>query len=337
MNNRDLLKAIGNIDDKYLVETNDIKERNRIKPKIKVDIMRNLKLKYILAPICVMIIAVIGVYESGIFTQKPDITISKKDGWIIKEVKKDNKTIDEIARIPKWDEMSISQQFREVQHDNNKYSSRVAKISKDNIMENIGNATLTGYDTYAETTYSKKGDLYSIKDIDKECAIAVQFEGDTDYYVYVNAYYRPNTLGEFMEALNLKENTSFGTIYYRYWDKDAGENVDVEFYNVDNKIIWEKLFSNLNLENIYSDNAIYSSERFSESIDIGVDIPLLGYKNISVSLTDKGYLLTNILDTGKGFYIGEDKVKEFLEYIKENYDGYKIVYVEEDGKNTIEE
>jgi len=128
MNNRDLLKAIGNIDDKYLVETNDIKERNRIKPKIKVDIMRNLKLKYILAPICVMIIAVIGVYESGIFTQKPDITISKKDGWIIKEVKKDNKTIDEIARIPKWDEMSISQQFREVQHDNNKYSSRVAKI-----------------------------------------------------------------------------------------------------------------------------------------------------------------------------------------------------------------
>jgi len=33
----------------------------------------------------------------------------------------------------------------------------------------------------------------------------------------------------------------------------------------------------------------------------------------------------------------EDKVKEFLEYIKENYDGYKIVYVEEDGKNTIEE
>lgn len=29
-------------------------------------------------------------------------------------------------------------------------------------------------------------------------------------------------------------------------------------------------------------------------------------------------MLTNILDTGKGFYICEDKIKEFLGYIKEN-------------------
>ena len=47
-------------------------------------------------------------------------------------------------------------------------------------------------------------------------------------------------------------------------------------------------------------------------------------------------MLTNILDTGKGFYIGEDKVKEFLEYIKENYDGYKIVYVDENGREITD-
>ena len=94
----------------------------------------------------------------------------------------------------------------------------------------------------------------------------------------------------------------------------------------------------MNLKNIYSDNDTgkYTSERFSQSISISVDIPLLGYKNISVSLTDKGYMLTNILDTGKGFYIGEDKVKEFLEYIKENYDGYKIVYVDENGREITD-
>lgn len=333
MNNRDLLKAIGDIDDRYLIE-----EKNRVKSNNMVDIMKNLKLKYILAPICVVLIAVIGFYKSGIFTSNPDVAISKKDGWIIKEVKTDKTTNTDTTIVPKWNEMSISQQFYEVEYNNNKYSSRTTKISKDKILKNTGNTTLTGYDTYTETTHSKKVDLYSIKGIAEKCAIAVKFEGDTDYYVYVNSYYRPKTLGEFIEVLNLKDNISFGTIYYNYWDKDSEENINVEFYDVDNEIIWNKLFSNLNLENIYSDNDTgkYTSERFSQSISISVDIPLLGYKNISISLTDKGYMLTNILDTGKGFYIGEDKVKEFLEYIKENYDGYKIVYVDENGREITD-
>lgn len=333
MNNKDLLKAIGDIDDRYLIE-----EKNQVKTNNMVNIMKNLKLKYVLAPICIIFIAVIGIYKSGIFISKPDIAISKKDGWIIKEVKTDKTTTSDTAIVPRWNEMSISQQFGEVEYTNNKYSSRIAKISKNNIIKNIGNTTLTGYDTYTETIYSKKGDLYSIKGIAEKCAIAVKFEGDTDYYVYVNSYYRPKTLGEFIEVLNLKDNISFGTIYYNYWDKDSEENINVEFYDVDNEIIWNKLFSNLNLENIYSDNDTgkYTSERFSQSISISVDIPLLGYKNISVSLTDKGYMLTNILDTGKGFYIGEDKVKEFLEYIKENYDGYKIVYVDENGREITD-
>ena len=340
MNNKDLLKAIGDIDEKYLIEETDIEETNRIASNNKVNIMKNLKLKYILAPICIVFIAVIGLYKSGIFTSKPDIIISKKDDWIIKEVQVDKKdTPTDTAVIPKWNEMSISQQFNEVEYNNSKYSSRITKISNNNILKNIGNATLTGYDTYTETTYNKKAELYSIKDIEEKCAIAIKFEGDTDYYVYVNSYYRPTTLGEFTKDLNLEEIISFGTIYYNYWDEDLQEDINVEFYGVDNKIIWQKLFNNKNLENIYSDNDTekYTSERFSQSIGISVDIPLLGYKNISVSLTDKGYLLTNILDTGKGFYIGEDKVQEFLDNIKDNYNGYKIVYVDETGSGITDE
>ena len=141
-----------------------------------------------------------------------------------------------------------------------------------------------------------------------------------------------------MRDLNLEEITSFGTIYYNYWDEDSQENINVEFYDVDNNVVWQMLFDNLNLENIYSDNDTgkYTSERFSQSIGISVDIKLLGYENISVSLTDKGYLITNILDTGKGFFIGEDKVQEFLNYIKENYDGYKIIYVNESDKKITD-
>ena len=248
-------------------------------------------------------------------------------------------TNEDITVVPRWYEMSISQQFYEVEYNGSKYTSNITKISDNNILSNIGNTTLTGYDTYTENAYSKKGNLFSIKDISEKCAIAIKFEGDTDYYVYVNSYYRPKTLGEFIEDLNLKENISFETIYYNYWDKDTEENINIEFYDVDNEIIWQKLFNNLNLENIYSDNdtSKYTSEKFSESIQISVDIALLGYKNISISLTDKGYLLTNILDTGKGFYIGEEKVQEFLNYIKENYDGYQIIHVDENGNKIDKE
>ena len=77
--------------------------------------------------------------------------------------------------------------------------------------------------------------------------------------------------------------------------------------------------------------AKYTSEKFAQSIGISVDIPVLGYNNISVSLTDKGYLITNIFETGKAFYIGEEKVQEFIEYVINNYEGYRIVYVDKDG------
>lgn len=340
MNNKDLLKAIGDIDDKYLIEETDIEESSRRIPNKAMNIMKKIKLKYILAPICVVSIAFIGLYKSGIFISKPDIIISKKDDWIIKEVQiNKNTSSQDTVVVPRWNEMSISQQFYEVEYNGNKYSSRITKISNNNILKNVGEATLTGYDTYTKITYNKKAELYSIKDIAEKCAIAIKFEGDTDYYVYVNSYYRPATLGEFMKDLNLEKITSFGIIYYNYWDKDFKENINVEFYGVDNKAIWQKLFNNKDLENIYSDNEIgkYTSEKITQSISIGVDIPILGYKNISVSLTDKGYLLTNILDTGKGFYIGEEKVQEFLDYMKENYVGYKIVYVDETGKEITDE
>ena len=290
------------------------------------------------------------LFRSGIFAPKLAIDIKNKDkqisnknkdNWIIKEI--DGREINESTYIvPKWDEMSISQQFSLVQYNNNSYSSRITKISSDNIVKNIGSSILDGYDTYTGTTYSKSGELYSIKDISEKCAIAVKFEDDIDYYVYVNSDYRPTTLKEFMNDLNLKENTSFGTIYYSYWDKNSSgdmEHKDVEFYNVDNEIIWKMLFDNVDLENIYSDtdSGNYMSERWTTTIDISVDIPLLGYKNISVELTDKGYLLTNILDTGKGFYIGENKVQEFFNYVKENYDGYQIVYIDENDDNALKE
>lgn len=299
--------------------------------------MKNLKLKYIFAFICILLVAILGFYKTGIFTPTSDVPISGKNHWIIKEVPIDKYSNSEIAVIPKWEEMSISQQFSDLTYHDYSYSSNVTKISSDNLLKHIGTSNLTGYDIDTKSIYHKKGEIYPIKALSDECAVAVKFEEDDNYYVYVNPYYKPKTLGAFMDDLNLKEITSFGTIYYSYWDNVSKKNINVEFYNVDNTIIWQKLFDNVNLENIYNDTAKYTIENSTQSINIDVTIPLLGCKNISISLTDKGYLLTNILGSGKGFYIGENKVQAFLDYIKENNDGYQIVYVDRNGNKIVDE
>lgn len=288
--------------------------------------MRNNKINIILILICILL--GIGVLCISLTSSNRDIKSAENNNWAIKESQSNQ---EEFYRPP-------------IEHNNNKYYSRNTKISKDNILKKIESINLTVYkknkeDNYVanfegiydgsinQETYNKTTELFSIKNISEECAIAVKFEGENNYDVYVQPNYKPTTLGNFMEDLNLKEITSFGTVSYDYYDKDTKERVYTEFYNVDNNIIWDKLFSDLSLRTLYDDSMNpfkYSSK--DVKMRIAVNIPLLGYKNIVVELSDTGYLCTNILDLGKNFYIGEEKVKEFLDYIKENYKGHKIEF-----------
>lgn len=56
MNNKDLLKAIGDIDDKYLIE-----EKNRVKSNNMVNIMENIKLKYAFISTFVLVVIITGI------------------------------------------------------------------------------------------------------------------------------------------------------------------------------------------------------------------------------------------------------------------------------------
>lgn len=301
------------------------KNYNKILSKAEGEsIMKKFKVIYALAPICVIIIAIIGFKN----IPKHNIQNEKTHQWFTKEIYLDESEVTEdIAVVPHWEELETNQQYNEVEYNNNTYSSRNAKIESKKIEKELGTTALTGYDSYSQNKRKKDGKIYSIKDLPEECAIAIQFENDEDFYVYVNSYYKPKTLGELVEDLNLKDTISFGTVYYDYFETNAEgkqEYHNIQFYNVNNNDIWEMLFNDLTLKNTYDDRDL--NKYGVAVISVSVDIELLGYKNTYISLTDKGYLETNILDTGKAFYIGEEKVQEFIDYVIDNYDGYKIVY-----------
>ena len=291
--------------------------------------------------ILVLVILIIIAVLSVIFLNNEKSQDGKESRWKTKEIYVNSLTekitdATDIAVIPRWEELTIYQQFSNVRYNESNYDCWQGKVPTEMIGENLGIATLSGYDEYSKNTYTKNGTIYTIKNISKECAIAIQLDGTNEYYSYVNSYYRPETLGEFIEDLNLKEIISFGSIWYDdvYTDEEGNTHYDnIEFPEVDDETIWKMLFSNTSVENVHNDSSWYGDTVMS----VSVDIPILGYKNISCSVTENGYLETNILDTGKTFYIGKDKVQEFVNYILDNYEGYKIVYVDAEGNRSDEE
>ena len=351
MNSMNLLRAIGKIDEKYINEAEKIELHKENRQKTK----KFFKFGYIIAPICAVFIAVVGVNYNNIVQQNINEN-AEKGKWIVKEVYIGKETTPELAIAKKWDEMTISQQFSELYYDdesknksnsiredelrdvintqNKNYLSRNTIISNSYIESLLGTSSLTGYDSYKNILHNTIGYTYKIKGISDRYAVAVKFENDNNYYVYVNSYYKPNTLEEFVDDLNLKENISFGTVYYEHWYNDEDNNKqyeNIQFEDVEKNVIWDMLFSNLDVINMHKDTDFHKT-----IMSISVDIELLGYKNISVAVTEDGYLTTNILDIGKAFYIGTEKVNEFVNYILEHYQGYKIVYITED-ENIINE
>ena len=70
---------------------------------------------------------------------------------------------------------------------------------------------------------------------------------------------------------------------------------------------------------------------------ISTNVDILGFNNISLSVTEDGYLTTNILATGKAFYIGEEKVQTFINFVQNELEGCEIIYVYEDIPDESED
>ncbi|MDE7212010.1 MAG: hypothetical protein K2O03_11300, partial [Lachnospiraceae bacterium] len=57
-----------------------------------------------------------------------------------------------------------------------------------------------------------------------------------------------------------------------------------------------------------------------------VNVPILGYQNVSIAVMENGYVKTNILDTGKLFCIGEENAQALVDYVLKECEGYEMVW-----------
>ena len=207
---------------------------------------------------------------------------------------------DEGGRIPSWEERSITEKYASVSYGEYQYNTMNTTISKEHIGNFLGMAEAEGWDyldfvldSTKKKVYTNKVELYDIQNLPLKYALAVKFSQDDNYYVYTNTMdYYPKTLGEFMDELKIKENVTFGTVYYldSYINEEGKREFHhYEFKEVDKEKILQMLFSDSILVNEHADGVWHD-----ELMGISTNLPLYGIKNLSVSVCEDGYLTTNM-------------------------------------------
>ena len=271
------------------------------------------------AGLCAAALIGVGLWRAGLFA-------GDRQRWPVREVAGQASDNGEIAVIPKWEEMSISRQFSELNYRGVRYSSQVTPLAAGMVGEYLTQVELEGYDVYTDTAHRTTGTVYAIQGISEACAVAVSFAGTEGYYVYVNPYDTPETLEQLLSDLNLREHMTFGSVWYTFYDEREEEWVNVEFVNVPDSLVWELLLSDGSLE-----NQPEPQEGVVGEMSVSVSIPVLGYENISLWVNRSGWMGTNILDTGKYFFLGTEQIDRFMDYVLAHCEGYEIRYTGGDG------
>ena len=187
---------------------------------------------------------------------------------------------------PKWEDKPIWQRFPDFERfEIGSYTVHDVTVDKGMVEEYLEDVNLHGYDIYTETGYDIVGKVYRIKGINPACAVALQYPDRTDFFPAVCSKYYPATLGQFISDLNLREHLRVGTVYHSYRDAD-GTIHDKEYAGLTVEKVWEMLLCDEALSNEYDETDW--QRQWNTKISIRIDMPLLGYQNISISLSENG-------------------------------------------------
>lgn len=251
----------------------------------------------------------------------------------------------------RWDERNIIQKYCELQFNETKYEiwseNNSLPISKEYIGDNIGTSEISGYDTYNEQTHVTQVQLYEIKKVDKDFAIAICFYNDegeeNNYYGFVNWNKKFANLNNLLECLNLKEYGTYKKASYKYIDKKEKEHL-ISFEDYDDSIIWETMFSN-NLNNAFFKENETLPKNKNTVFSIRLSIEALGIFDSNahyLAFDNEGFMYINLCpstDNKNIFYVGKDKINGLIDYYINNVKGYEIVYndnISSPGSTTTE-
>lgn len=300
--------------------------------KEKVSAMSKAKIKkWIPVAACLALFIAIGVIVG------PGL-IKREKTWPQKHVAQIASSRDEVSvRITKdtWANTGNAGRYTTLRYSGVDYITAALALKDEDKGSSLGNAVVTGQDRFSGEIHEMDVEVFEIQGVDSKCAVAVRFtepdssvNGMDHVYAYMNTDYSPGTLGELIRDLGLEKQLEIGLVSYKY---RQGEDM-VVFEDVDVSKVLELLKTNESVANV----SVPDTDRGRTVISIGADYLGIGM-NKGIFLTEEGYLWTNILETGKYFYIGKDEVDEFVNYVIDNCDGYIYIYDLTQTENAVDE
>lgn len=284
MTGEDLWNAIGCADEKFLEHSEKVSKSGSLSGRIK----------WASRAACFCLAAV------GIGILLRPATVPTRD-WNSTGI-----TTEVGAIIPPWEEKSVCERFPYFTQNGTSYGASRCVLPTDKISDELGKTVLQGKDVYSGKVHITDAVIYKIEGISTQCAAALRFPEQGDYYVYINSDYWPETLGQFLSDLSLPYNLTSGAV----WKESAGTLT--ECTGLDTSVVWELLLSEPELTTVRFEEADLGKRLMS----ISVNVRLLGIENVSIAVTENGYLTTNILGLGKAYFIGTERVHAFTEYVE---------------------
>lgn len=221
-----------------------------------------------------------------------------------------------MASSKPWEELTISEKHSEMKTFNNTvYKPSDSKpISDTLINENIGE--------WLNYNREKIADIYSIKDISIDIAVALKFNGYPEYYTYINQVCPEVTLKEFINKYNLtNDNFIFNSIDYT-------KEKNNKKYVLEIKDISTPEIKNLILNNLDIELSNYYEKIENPLITIHSSSNIYG-NGIIFYLTENNVLIVDIPSIKKSLScnLTENVLEKLLENIKETSNAHLKIYL----------
>ncbi len=339
MKEKKILDALNDIDDKFIEEAMPVEKKA-------------VPFKWLKAVACFILVLGVG---AGIWTltKKPDTPVDKTTSQedvpvgkgenkntenkevgsettkVTNENKQNTELYTEIAVLENsneavdenyWKKLDINQQYNFISLDKSKYENTNTEIEFSVTDQKIADTIASGTDLYSKKTYTKNAEVFSVRTIDSSCAVAVKFKEESKYFVYINRDCKFKTLGELIDKLTLGENIAISKAIYHLDDADVSA---IKYKPFEKDTVFTKLLDGKTLP--VSDKKSITSTEYMV-IHFTINHIYYAYNSDCCFVIDpSGYLTVHVLKNDYHFFIGEEKVTDFIKYVYANYEGKRLV------------
>lgn len=209
-------------------------------------------------------------------------------------------------------------------HDNHSF----VQVPAEQIGEVLWETEITVYciNDY-EISATLSATLSAYTGIDPAYGVVLTMEGVEGAFLYRSGKYA-DSMDELIEKVGFSQHLTVAKNIFHTTKNSRGEEVSLVFEGMTPEILWNELLS-------HGKTVDYNGED-SDYLRISIGHDLLQYNSI-LCVTSDGYITFSALKAGKALYVGKERVRNFLNYLENNLDGYRLVYESESNQGYAED